>query len=952
MSALQSDQLNGLVATFIPFDPPRGSWFALWDPTQPGGLLAESQPVPLGLEHLKRVDVELVVPAAQRGTESIIVSALKLPMVDATPLLTQLPSSASVDPTVHAWARVMRAALRVISRGSVLPWVSPDGWDTWRVDPLGPEDLALVNVLADGLPAHGHCTPAGSQKGHISDPRFAIRACFDAIADRLIRSPAASLTASSAMFAQLAPTRVRHLRPWVNDIAGNRCASATLCLQVFPPESFSDDEEDWRLVYQMRSAADPSLVVDAATVWDSVYHGIDDSVIARLGDSVDILLLAALRRLGLSSELFRGALAEKEPTHIDLGSDEFDRFLDAVGSLEATGIVVRWPAGLVSPRLERRLVVGAPISIQRGGDALSDLLNVNWELLLDGIALTSDELQVISEAKRAIVPIRGRWVRIDREGLERLKSSPPHLSPGELLAAVMGQPIEMPDSGEIVHVRLETTLDDLARRVSALSGEREAEHPEGLKAELRPYQRRGLAWLSDLTELGLGGVLADDMGLGKTVQLLALHQARQGPTMVVCPTSVLTNWEREAKRFCSDVRVLRYHGANRKLPPLRPGDLVITTYGVVRSDAEKLAKKKWDLVVADEAQHIKNPRSRSARSLRTIPSTARIALTGTPVENRLTELWSILDWAVPGLLGTLEQFKRTTAVPIERDGDPRATRRLASIISPFLLRRRKSDPGIAPELPPKIERDVVVPLTPEQVTLYKATTAEVLENLKENEGFARQGLVLKLLTSLKQITNHPAHYLRETGPLDGRSGKLEALELLISNAAEAGESSLIFTQYVAMAHLINSHLASRGERAEVLHGGLTPAQRQLLVDDFQAGKIKILVLSLKAAGTGLNLTKASQVIHYDRWWNPAVEDQATDRAYRIGQDKAVTVHRLITEGTVEDRVAQLLEEKRALADKVVGASGEGWIGNLNDDELTALVSLDEPLPIFIERRAS
>ncbi|MEZ5340287.1 MAG: DEAD/DEAH box helicase [Acidimicrobiales bacterium] len=329
-----------------------------------------------------------------------------------------------------------------------------------------------------------------------------------------------------------------------------------------------------------------------------------------------------------------------------------------------------------------------------------------------------------------------------------------------------------------------------------------------------------------------------------------------------------------------------------------------------------------------------------------IPATARIALTGTPVENRLVELWSIVDWVVPGLLGSLEQFKRSVAVPIERDGDPRATRRLATTVAPFLLRRRKSDPGIAPELPPKTERDVVVPLTAEQVTLYKATTAQVLLDLKDNEGLARHGLVLKLLTALKQITNHPAHYLRELGPLDGRSGKLDALDAIVDSALDGAESTLIFTQYVAMANLIHAHLSARGDRVEVLHGGLSSAKRQDLVDRFQAGDPRVLVLSLKAGGTGLNLTAATQVVHYDRWWNPAVEDQATDRAYRIGQDKPVTVHRLITEGTVEDRVAQLLAEKRALADRVVGGAGEGWIGNLNDEELAALVSLDEPLPLF------
>ena len=366
---------------------------------------------------------------------------------------------------------------------------------------------------------------------------------------------------------------------------------------------------------------------------------------------------------------------------------------------------------------------------------------------------------------------------------------------------------------------------------------------------------------------------------------------------------------------------------------------MLTTYGVVRSDTETLASQTWDLVVADEAQHIKNPRSRSAKVLREIPGGARIALTGTPVENRLSELWAIIDWVVPGLLGPLQRFKREIATPIERDDDKRAARELSQLVKPFMLRRRKTDPGIAPELPPKLERDVIVPLTPEQVTLYKATVEHSLVEVGQAEGIARRGLVLKLLTGLKQIANHPAQFLGEPGPLAERSGKLEALDQLLESARQAGEATLVFTQYVKMGELVVRHLAERGHSIDMLHGGQSVKARQKLVDRFQTGELDVLVLSLKAGGTGLNLTAATNVVHYDRWWNPAVEDQATDRAYRIGQKQTVTVHRIITEGTIEARVAELLRNKRQLADRVVGG-GEGWIGELSDDELSDLVSLE------------
>ena len=414
---------------------------------------------------------------------------------------------------------------------------------------------------------------------------------------------------------------------------------------------------------------------------------------------------------------------------------------------------------------------------------------------------------------------------------------------------------------------------------------------------------------------------------------------RPGPTLVVCPTSLLNNWKREAQTFLPDVKVHAFHGSRRSLDDVGPGDLVLTTYGVVRSDTSTLASRQWDLVVADEAQHIKNPRSRSAKALREIPGAARIALTGTPVENRLSELWAIVDWVVPGLLGPLETFKRETATPIERDNDRDAAARLQALVEPFLLRRRKTDPGIAPELPPKLERDVVVPLTPEQVTLYKATVDDSLAEVGKAEGIARRGLVLKLLTGLKQIANHPAQFLGEQGPLDGRSGKLDALDQLLDTAAENDEATLVFTQYVKMGELLVRHLQQRGHSIEMLHGSQSIGARQKLVDRFQARELDVLVLSLKAGGTGLNLTAATNVVHYDRWWNPAVEDQATDRAYRIGQQQTVTVHRIITEGTIEDRVAELLRNKRQLADRVVGG-GDGWIGELSDDELTDLVSLE------------
>ncbi|HEY6590992.1 MAG TPA: DEAD/DEAH box helicase, partial [Actinomycetota bacterium] len=451
-----------------------------------------------------------------------------------------------------------------------------------------------------------------------------------------------------------------------------------------------------------------------------------------------------------------------------------------------------------------------------------------------------------------------------------------------------------------------------------------------------------LSWLAGMCELGLGGCLADDMGLGKTVQVIALHLHRRplqaGPTLVVCPTSLLGNWERELARFAPDVPVRRYHGGGRHLEELAVDEVVLVTYGVVRRDRAVLTEVGWGLVVADEAQHAKNPLSRTARELRAIPAPARVALTGTPVENRLTELWSILDWTTPGLLGPLERFRRSVAVRVERYRDADATERLARVVRPFLLRRRKSDPRVAPELPAKTETDRVVPLTAEQATLYEAVVRETLAEIAASEGIERRGLVLGLLTALKQICNHPAQYLHEAAPLPGRSGKLTALDELLEVIVDEGEAALVFSQYVEMCRLIRAHLADRGVPTLFLHGRVPPRRREELVARFQDGGAPVFLLSLKAGGVGLNLTRATHVVHYDRWWNPAVEDQATDRAYRIGQDRPVQVHRLVTEGTLEDRIAALVASKRGLAEAVVGA-GEAWITELSDAELSELVSL-------------
>ena len=587
-----------------------------------------------------------------------------------------------------------------------------------------------------------------------------------------------------------------------------------------------------------------------------------------------------------------------------------DLLADGGDRLRAVGFELLWPAALASGVQLRAVATPSPDAVTAAGFSLDALVEFEWQVALDGEPLTSTEVEALAEAKRPLVRVRGQWILVDAELVARLRR-PPRRRTGavEALAAVLAGAIDV--DGESFPVVADGALAELAERVRSVGDDdrRELPEPEGLEATLRPYQRRGLGWLAAMTDLGVGGCLADDMGLGKTIQLIALHlhrggdPATAGPTLVVCPASLLGNWERELARFAPGVPVRRFHGGDRHLEGVVGDEVVLVTYGVVRRDAGELADVAWGLVAADEAQHVKNPLGATARELRRIPAAARLALTGTPVENRLSDLWALLDWTTPGLLGPLERFRRQVAIPIERDKDPETTDRFARLVRPFLLRRRKTDPGVAPDLPPRTVTDVAVGLTAEQVTLYEATTRDALARIKETDGIERRGLVLGLLTGLKQICNHPAQFLHQTAPITGRSGKLAALDELVDAIVDAGDQVLVFTQYVAMARIIERHLTARSVRNLLLHGSLSPARRDELVARFQAGDAPVFLLSLKAGGTGLNLTAATHVIHYDRWWNPAVEDQASDRAWRIGQTRAVQVHRLATRGTLEDRIA-------------------------------------------------
>ncbi|MEX1163935.1 MAG: DEAD/DEAH box helicase [Nitriliruptor sp.] len=488
------------------------------------------------------------------------------------------------------------------------------------------------------------------------------------------------------------------------------------------------------------------------------------------------------------------------------------------------------------------------------------------------------------------------------------------------------------------------------RRIEALTT------PAGLDGQLRPYQERGLAWLAFLDAVGLGGCLADDMGLGKSVQLLALlvHERTAitrrskrwpAPTLLVCPMSIVGNWEREAARFAPSLRVLVHHGTDRVkgeefAEQARRADLVLTTYALAARDHEDLAATGWRRIVLDEAQNIKNPAARQTRAIRALDAPSRLALTGTPVENRLSGLWSIMDFCNPGLLGSQKAFRERFAVPIEKLHDDEAAARLRRITQPFVLRRKKSDTSIITDLPDKLEFDESCRLTREQGSLYAGVVEDMLQRIEETDGIERRGLVLQTMLRLKQVCNHPAHLLGDGSRLPGRSGKLDRLDEVVDEVLASGEKVLVFTQFARWGSRLQAHLRERlGRDVLYLHGGVSKLERDRMVATFQAdGGPQVFILSLKAGGVGLNLTAANHVVHYDRWWNPAVEDQATDRAFRIGQQRDVVVRKLVCAGTLEERIATLIERKKDLAERVVG-TGEGWLTELSTDELRQVIAL-------------
>jgi hypothetical protein len=976
------------------FLPERNSFFWSGEDCLPVGLAAVAERGILD-------EAELVTPSNRSR-----VAGKRLPLLDTAAALAVVPVGEvpRLAGSVAAWSLASKLALDLVSRERVVPTIVQQGGKIvarWGAALSSTDDEAQVVALARSMPPAAHAVPAPAGGGRdVWAPEALLRAFLDATIDAFVRAARggpelpvtesrrrngrrqrdddftpweerwrSALAAGDGTFEAVGfaeRTLAGDLGSWSEPALGAR-DQLRACFRLELPEA---DGEPFVLRFLLQAPDDPSLLVTAAEAW-----GTNGRRLAKLGRAFRNPQESLLEALGRSARVFSPlavALGEAKPERLELDPAAAWHFLsEGAPALTEAGFGVIVPAELTAAgqrrlRLRMRVTGGTKVAGAVSGAAglgLDELLRFEWEAALGDQSLTARELARLAKHKAPLVRHRGQWVAIDPRGLaeinRRLSEKSGTIGAREAIVAALAGQVRRGDT--TVAVTVDGAFGQLIARLRDSAGQA-APPPEGFVGTLRPYQARGLSWLQTMATLRLGACLADDMGLGKTIQLLAflLHQKNRGraedkkPALLVAPTSVLGNWEREAARFAPALSVVRHYGAERARGAeditREAGTMVITSYGLLRRDIEILSAIPWSTVVLDEAQNIKNAASATAKAARALSARHRFALTGTPVENRLAELWSIFEFANPGLLGPLEQFRREFAVPIERYGNDDAAARLRQVASPFLLRRLKSDPAIIQDLPPKNEMKVVCTLTREQATLYQAVVDEEMRRIESAEGIERRGRVLALLMFLKQICNHPAQYLGEPGPLARRSGKLDRTVEMLEEAIAEGDKALVFTQFREMGDRLVDHLAQRlGVDVVFLHGGTARKARDEMVRRFQEEPHgpRVFVLSVKAGGTGLNLTAANHVFHFDRWWNPAVEDQATDRAYRIGQKRSVQVHKLVCAGTVEEKVDRMLEHKRDLAAKVLGA-GEKWITELGNDELRDLFALSEDAAVGMD----
>ncbi len=925
-------------------------------------------------------DLHLGIPAvSDLGVAGQGASGRRVGLTELIGLRADTPPELELGGSARATFAVLDLAARSVTEGLLHPQLQHGGrtWLAYWGATIDEPIQAALDAIAAALPEV--CADAfdGDRDALVHDlyacavdqiARDRLRTAGVRLGNRLMRNrpsaPELFLDGLTSTEPELPPhaglgALERRLTDWV-DRGLERRSSAPWLLSLRLDER-SDDEDNADpsssvvLELWLQAADDPTLALPT-----SLLHDGGDAVFGFLRSADP--RVAVHRQLGLIEPvLAEGGLAfdAAEPTRIELSDDDV-RFVlrTAIPRFEELGVPVLLPRNWVSSSSRLRVNLTATSVAARSSGLLTTdaLARFDWKLAIGDTTLTEEELIELAAAKEPLIRVRGRWHALRRSEVEKALLFLERRREGsvvDLVRAVSG--IELEDAGlELGDVELDDALTAL------LDGGDERHYeplgtPAAMTQPLFPFQERGHGWLRLLGDLGIGAILADDMGLGKTVQAIAMLTSEReqfgaeafGPTLVVCPMSVTRQWAREIERFAPSLRVHLHHGGERLtgaelVEVARSSDVVITSYDIATRDIETLSLVRWDRLLLDEAQDVKNPATKRARALRRLDARRTLAMTGTPIENRLDELWAIMDIVNPGLLGSRERFQRSFARPIEANGDTRALERLRAMVQPFILRRPKDSPEVELELPQITVTKEYCKLTLEQASLYQATVDRWMPRIEEHErSFGRRGAVLAMLSQLKQVCNHPEMVLATGRPLAGRSGKLERLVELLE-AMPADDKALVFTQYPGFDRLV-PHLHRRlGREIGFFHGGLAARQRDEIVEAFShPDGPSILVISIRAGGRGLNLPAANHVFHFDRWWNPAVEQQATDRAYRFGQHKDVFVHSLICTATLEERIDELLDSKRELAEKVVAGRADDWLGELDLDAIRAAVSLSD-----------
>jgi SNF2 family DNA or RNA helicase len=869
------------------------------------------------------------------------------------------------DKTSHArWQPIFAGADN--QRLTQLAKVMPPASRVLTLEAAAPPEESAISIVTEFVSAMVDAlvrsTTASDAQRLGRQPASRAAPSFESAHDQwlhALRSADGAMTLAPDEAAKLA----EELRQWQRPITVSTRTPFRLCFRLEEPADANgavSAPNDWYLRYLLQAVDDPSLLVPVADAWSP---GRKASVLRRRGFEPREYLLTAL---GDASKLFPEvdqSLKTSTPSGLSLDASGAHGFLtEKAWLLEQTGFGVLLPAWWTRKGTKQRLTLSARVDSpkMRGGGALSlqQLVQFRWEVALGDQTLSLAELKALAQLKEPLVRVRGQWVQLNAEEIQAAldfwqKGGKGRASVRDVVRMALGGAAET-NGLEVSGVVATGWINDFLAELNGRRSFEEVTPPQTFHGTLRPYQVRGYSWLHFLRQWGLGACLADDMGLGKTVQALALiedlwAQGERRPTLLVCPMSVVGNWQKEAARFTPDLPVLVHHGGQRRKgsafeDSAKGSALVVSSYALLHRDADLFQKVPWQGVILDEAQNIKNPQTKQAKAARALRADYRVALTGTPVENHVGDLWSIMEFLNPGLLGKETDFKRSFFVPIQAGHDPEAARRLQRLTGPFILRRLKTDKTIIADLPDKLEMKVFCTLTKEQASLYAAVVEDAAKALKRtDEGIKRKGVILATLSKLKQVCNHPAQFLGDNSAIPERSGKLARLTEMLGEALATGDCALVFTQFSEMGAIIQRHLQGTfGREVLFLHGGTTKRQRDVMINRFQASENgdapRVFVLSLKAGGTGLNLTAANHVFHFDRWWNPAVENQATDRAFRIGQTRNVQVHKFLCVGTLEEKIDEMIESKKEIAGRVVG-TGEAWLTELSNEQLKDLFAL-------------